>query len=156
MYICLADGFCSKSNCGGSYFCYNLPNITFFDYKDKQTFIQLNNLSPQIKQHKYDHPKHIRTNNCAEAQTIYDCLEHLHNDNILHPANKILLLTDSQICIRLITGIYKCRSPALKDIITQIKNIATRFKVLYDTPIKTCLKLDHISGVYQKAGPIQH
>lgn len=156
MYVCLADGFCNTCNTGGSYMCYSMPNVNFFNYKDKATFLKLNALTPQIKQHKYSHPKHIRTNNCAEAQTIYDCLEHLHNDNILHPNNRILLLTDSQICLRLIYGIYKCRSPALKDIINQIKSIGTRFKVLFNEPIKTCLRIEHISGVYQKAGPIQH
>lgn len=148
MFVGLADGFCKQGSTGGSYLIYKVDNFT--------TVQNLNNLIPIIKNQMYSHPKECRTSNNAEARTLRDLIERLQTENILHPTNDILVLSDSQVCIRLIKGEYKCHSPALKAIIQQIWQIGQRFKMLYDAPISTTLKIEHISGVDQKAGPIAH
>lgn len=149
-YVGLADGFCKACKAGGSYMLYNY---------DKNNDIQLEDLlslsNPIIRRHRYLHPKNIRTNNSAELLTIYDLLAQMSSD-YLNPDNKVLLLSDSEVSLKLITQVYKCHSAGLKLILNKIWNIGKRFKNNYNLPISTCLNFKHIPGDWQKLGPIGH
>lgn len=148
MYVGLADGYCRQGSTGGSYLVYEVEKYT------KVT--ALNNITPVIKNQLYAHPKECRTSNNAEARTLHDLIARLQTEHLLHPSNNILILSDSQVCIRIITGEYKCHSPALRSVIQNIWNIGAKFKMLYDMPISKAMRIEHISGALQKAGPIAH
>jgi hypothetical protein len=154
MFIGLADGFCKNSITGGSYIVYD--NVTELDPKSKNEFLKLNDLTPYITKCLYYHPKECRTNNNAEARTLHDLLICMRDNNILHPNNQILLLSDSKIVIQMVKGIYKCKSAALRSVIRNIHGLASWYRTIYNIPISKTVHIEHVPGVWQKLGPIKH
>lgn len=154
-YYCFVDGGCSRngridSKAYGSCLAFQVDDDLAPAAKVDPKFWQTK--TPVISDLRFDLGTngHRSTNNTAEAQALHHLIIRLFSTSLLHPENRVIVHSDSQLVVKQVQGYWRVNSNALMDIYRQIHGIFDRFEKRYGCKVGTVLSLENIPGDLMK------
>lgn len=134
-YWCYVDGGClgnggHNAEAYGSYLVVNADEVDA-PYAPTEDGHNNANLLPEVARNERflitnTRPGQRVTNNIAEAKSMASLITELYRLRLVRPSNLILVHSDSELIINQMTGAYRVKNQALKEIYRDIRQFISR------------------------------